>query len=95
MVLHGSSMCVLLLDYEVYTISLTSDVVEVVETVEVQAAGLSVCGGRTQPPDTGRPEDVRRPNSIIGSGTGLEHTERQAINTYRLGIFSMNSTFCH
>lgn len=87
-------MCVLLLDYELYTISLTSDVVEVVETVEVQAAGLSVCGGRTQPPDTGRPEDVRRPNSIIGSGTGLEHKERQAINTYRLGIFSMNSKFC-
>lgn len=34
-------------------ISLTCDVVEVVETVEVQAAGLTVSRVRTLPPDAG------------------------------------------
>lgn len=51
---------------------LTCDVVEVVETVEVQAAGLFVSGFRTLAPHAGRPQDVSRPHSTVGPGAGLE-----------------------
>lgn len=53
-------------------ISLTCDVVEVVETVEVQAAGLTVSRVRTLPPDAGWPEGVRCSHSTVCSGTWLE-----------------------
>lgn len=50
----------------------TCDVVEVVETVEVQAAGLFVSGFWTLAPHAGRPQDVSRPHSTVGPGAGLE-----------------------
>lgn len=55
-----------------FDVSFTCDVVEVVETVEVQAAGLLVSRVRTLPPHTGRPEGVRHPHSTVGSGTRLK-----------------------
>lgn len=51
---------------------LTCDVVEVVETVEVQAAGLFVGGFWTLAPHAGRPQDVSCPHSAVGPGAGLE-----------------------
>lgn len=51
---------------------LTSDVVEVVEAVEVQAAGLFVTGFWTLAPCAGRPQDVRRPYAAIGPGAWLQ-----------------------
>lgn len=57
-----------------FDISFTCDVVEVVETVEVQAAGLLVTRVWTVSPHTGRPEGVCHPHSTVGSGTGLKQT---------------------
>lgn len=50
----------------------TCDVVEIVETVEVQAAGLFVSGFWTLAPHAGRPQDVSRPHSTVGPGARLE-----------------------
>ena len=67
---HGSLMkTVHLLTF--LDISLTCDVVEIVETVEVQAAGFAVSRVRTLPPDAGWPEGVRCSHSTVGSGTWL------------------------
>lgn len=55
------------------SLPLTCDVVEVVETVEVQAAGLFVAGFWTLAPHAGRPQDVRRPHAAIAPGAGLQN----------------------
>lgn len=55
-----------------FNISFTCDVVEVVEAVEVQAAGLFVSRVWTLPAHAGWPEGVRRPHSTVGPGTRLK-----------------------
>lgn len=55
------------------SLPLTCDVVEVVKTVEVEAAGLFVAGFWTLAPHAGRPQDVRRPHAAIAPGAGLQN----------------------
>lgn len=55
-------------------VSFTCDVVEVVEAVEVEAAGLLVGRVWTLPPHAGRAQGVRRPHATVASSTGLKHT---------------------
>lgn len=55
-----------------FDLPFTCDVVKVVETVEVQAAGLSVSCVWTLPSHTGWAEGVRCSLSIVGSGAGLK-----------------------
>lgn len=54
------------------TPSFTCNVVEVVETVEIQAAGFFVQQVWTLSPLGGLPEDVPAAYPIVGSGTGLK-----------------------
>lgn len=63
----------------------TCDVVEVVEAVEVQAAGLLVRRVRALPADAGRPQRVRRPDSVVGSGAGLKQKRlfKKPTQTYK------------
>ena len=74
--MQGDSACAKLQETaktpsEFLGVSFTCDVVEVVEAVEVQAAGLPVGRVRALPAHRGRPEGVRHPHSAVGSGAGL------------------------
>lgn len=58
------------------SVPLTCDVVEVVEAVEVQAAGLLVAGVRALPPHAGGAQGVRRALPAVGSDARLKQRER-------------------
>ncbi len=64
-------------------ICFTCDVVEVVEAVEVQAAGLAVRCVRTLSPDSGRSQGVRCPHTTVGSGTRLKQRQRMLMKTLK------------
>lgn len=64
--------CTFMSTEQSFYMSRTCDVVEVVETVEVQAAGLIVTRVGTLPPHTGRTERVCHPHSTVGSGAWLQ-----------------------
>lgn len=58
----------------------TCNVVEVVEAVEIEAAGLLVDGGWTLASQGGLPEDVPAADSVAASGARLE------TGTHHLGV---------
>lgn len=57
----------------------TCDVVEVVEAVQVQAAGFFVRRVGTLPAHAGGSDGVRRPDSTVGSGAGLKSEVKNAV----------------
>lgn len=67
-------MCCILTHCVLYsnTPLFTCDVVEVVEAVEVEAAGLLVDGGGTLASQAGLPQDVPAADAIVAPGAGLE-----------------------